>query len=143
MLYRSSCLTIFYFFHIKRERSQVEDSSKNNYFIFIIKSAIRYLQRKPITASDIALKGDSHYNKDIMLIPILVILLTTAYCGSSPIRLITCGGTIDRAYTDQNGNYMFNESFIPIMCKQSRSEENITIQHLMAKDSLYMTDADR
>lgn len=29
------------------------------------------------------------------------------------------------------------------MLKQSRCEDGITIQHLMAKDSLYMTDADR
>jgi hypothetical protein len=60
-----------------------------------------------------------------MLIPFLLVL-----------SLITCGGTIDRAFTDDDHNYQFNSSYIPQMLNQSRCEQDIRIKDLMAKDSL-------
>lgn len=79
-----------------------------------------------------------------MLIPFFFVLIFTISCSNNdPIRLITCGGTIDMAGQNPDGIYTFNESFVPKMLKQGRCQANYTIQNLFAKDSLLMNDEDR
>ena len=60
-----------------------------------------------------------------------------------PIKLLITGGTIDAEEIDKNGEYIFKETHIPQLLKQSRNKSNLEIEILFMKDSALMTDEDR
>lgn len=59
------------------------------------------------------------------------------------IELITTGGTIDKIYQPTTGEIVFDKSFLPEMLARGNSLADIQINHLMAIDSLDMTETDR
>jgi len=60
------------------------------------------------------------------------------------IYIITVGGTIEKVYSEQTGNVQNLDSKIDRYFKMLRlPDSQIEITHLMNKDSLEMTDADR
>lgn len=59
------------------------------------------------------------------------------------IRLLITGGTIDKSYNMNNGQLHFVDSHIPAMLGEGRCRADLTMQTLMLKDSLDMTDRDR
>lgn len=62
----------------------------------------------------------------------------------SAIRMLICGGTIDKHYNEKTGQLEFDETYLHLMLKEARCTiPPIAIQTLMLKDSLEMSDADR
>ena len=59
------------------------------------------------------------------------------------IKLLITGGTIDKSYNMNNGELHFVDSHIPSMLSEARCRAALTIETLMLKDSLEMTDQDR
>lgn len=59
------------------------------------------------------------------------------------ISLLITGGTIDKHYNPLNGELIFVDSHIPALLAQGRCELDLTIETVLAKDSLEMDDADR
>ncbi len=61
-----------------------------------------------------------------------------------PIYVITTGGTIEKVYSEQTGNVQNLDSKIDRYFRMLRlPDAEIAVTHLMNKDSLEMTDADR
>lgn len=58
-------------------------------------------------------------------------------------KLLLTGGTIDKNYNEFNGEFNFIETHVPELLALGRSRADISIQQLMMKDSLDMTDEDR
>ncbi len=58
-------------------------------------------------------------------------------------KLMLTGGTIDKNYNEFNGELNFIETHIPELLAIGRSHADITVQQLMMKDSLDMTNEDR
>lgn len=59
-------------------------------------------------------------------------------------RLITTGGTIDKAYLPPTGEMTFADTNIPDMLKQARIDDSeLVVEPLMQIDSLDMTNFDR
>lgn len=59
------------------------------------------------------------------------------------IRLFITGGTIDKSYNMQNGELHFVDSHIPSMLTEGRCHADYSLDKIMLKDSLDMTDSDR
>lgn len=59
------------------------------------------------------------------------------------IQIIACGGTIDKVYFDASSNYEVGEPQIATIFRQAGVSFEYSIQPLMRKDSLDMTDDDR
>ena len=59
------------------------------------------------------------------------------------IRLIIAGGTIDKQFNQVTGDLAFGDTHLSEMLKQARFEGELTIEHILMKDSLDMTAADR
>ena len=59
------------------------------------------------------------------------------------IRLIIAGGTIDKQFNQVTGDLAFGDTHLSEMLKQARFEDELTIEHILMKDSLDMTAADR
>ena len=59
------------------------------------------------------------------------------------IKLMLTGGTIDKNYNEFNGEFNFIETHMPELLAVGRDRADITVQQLMMKDSLDMTDEDR
>lgn len=59
------------------------------------------------------------------------------------IRLIIAGGTIDKVYNELTGDLAFGDTHLTQMLKQARYEDQMTIEHILMKDSLDMTQEDR
>ena len=60
------------------------------------------------------------------------------------IHLLSTGGTIEKIYSEQSGQVQNRESKIDHYVRQLRLPDSIIeVRHLMNKDSLEMTDADR
>lgn len=59
------------------------------------------------------------------------------------IALLVTGGTIDKQYNPLNGDLVFSESAMREMLKQGRATVSASVDTLMMKDSLQMTDEDR
>lgn len=60
-----------------------------------------------------------------------------------PIQLFITGGTIDASQIRKGDRYVFSQSHIPNMLKQSRCTAQIKTKILMMKDSIYLTGEDR
>lgn len=60
-----------------------------------------------------------------------------------PLHLILTGGTIDKFYNELRGELAFSESHIHDMLSQARVTEGTSVNPLMMKDSLDMTEEDR
>jgi len=58
-------------------------------------------------------------------------------------KLLLTGGTIDKNYNEFNGEFNFIETHMPELLAKGRSRADVSVQQLMMKDSLDMTDADR
>lgn len=59
------------------------------------------------------------------------------------IRLLVTGGTFDKRYDELNGTLAFGESHVQHVLERGRCRLDLTIEVLMLKDSLELTDADR
>ena len=59
------------------------------------------------------------------------------------VKLMLTGGTIDKNYNEFNGELNFIETHMPELLAVGRDRADITVQQLMMKDSLDMTDEDR
>ena len=59
------------------------------------------------------------------------------------IRLIIAGGTIDKQFNQVTGDLAFGDTHLNEMIKQARYEGDLTIEHILMKDSLDMTQDDR
>lgn len=57
--------------------------------------------------------------------------------------VVTTGGTIDKRYDPRTGSMAFGESYVPEILERARVLGDISIKHLMAVDSLDMTDSQR
>ncbi len=58
-------------------------------------------------------------------------------------KLLLTGGTIDKNYNEFNGELNFIETHMPELLAIGRDRADISVQQLMMKDSLDMTDEDR
>lgn len=61
----------------------------------------------------------------------------------TPIRVLVTGGTFDKRYDELHGTLAFSESHVREVLDRGRCNLPLTIQVLMLKDSLDLTDADR
>ncbi len=59
------------------------------------------------------------------------------------LLILATGGTLDKDYNELNGSLSFKKTHIPEMLSLGRCRIPFTLQTLMMKDSLDMTDADR
>lgn len=59
------------------------------------------------------------------------------------LRIITTGGTFDKFYDAIKGELTFRESHLPRILQQSRCYLPITLETVLAVDSLHMTDEQR
>jgi L-asparaginase len=60
-----------------------------------------------------------------------------------PIRIFVTGGTFDKEYNELTGQLFFRDTHLPEMLSRSRTSLDISVETLMMKDSLLMTDDDR
>ncbi len=60
-----------------------------------------------------------------------------------PIRILVTGGTFDKEYNELNGTLFFKHTYVEHMLERGRCKLDLTVEVLMMKDSLEMTDADR
>ncbi len=59
------------------------------------------------------------------------------------IRIIITGGTLDKRYNETDGQLLFTQTSLPAMLKQARCTVPVSLEQLMLKDSLDMSDDDR
>ncbi len=59
------------------------------------------------------------------------------------IRILVTGGTFDKEYNELNGTLSFHDTYVEQMLERGRCRLDVTVEVLMMKDSLEMTDADR
>jgi len=59
------------------------------------------------------------------------------------IRILVTGGTFDKEYNELNGTLSFHQTYVEQMLERGRCRLDVTVEVLMMKDSLEMTDADR
>jgi L-asparaginase len=59
------------------------------------------------------------------------------------IHVITTGGTIDKVYFDAKSEFQVGSSMIAELLKEAHVTAEITVEPVLAKDSLDLTDADR
>lgn len=59
------------------------------------------------------------------------------------LRLIIAGGTIDKQFNQVTGDLAFGDTHLNEMLQQARFEGELTIEHILMKDSLDMTQEDR
>lgn len=62
---------------------------------------------------------------------------------SRKVLVITTGGTIDKVYFDAKSDYEVGESVVGDLLNQAHVHLDYDLLHLMRKDSLEITDADR
>jgi len=60
-----------------------------------------------------------------------------------PIRILVTGGTFDKEYNELIGTLSFKHTYVEHMLERGRCKLDVTVEVLMMKDSLEMTDADR
>lgn len=60
-----------------------------------------------------------------------------------PIRILVTGGTFDKEYNELNGTLSFKHTYVEHMLERGRCKLDVTVEVLMMKDSLEMSDADR
>jgi L-asparaginase len=62
---------------------------------------------------------------------------------TSPIHVLTTGGTIDKLYFDALSEYQIGESILGRLLETARVRLPVEIEEVLRKDSLDLTDADR
>lgn len=60
-----------------------------------------------------------------------------------PIRILVTGGTFDKEYNELNGTLSFTHTYVEHMLERGRCKLDVTVDVLMMKDSLELTDTDR
>lgn len=63
--------------------------------------------------------------------------------ADEPIRILTTGGTIDKIYFDAVSDYQIGDPQIREVLREAGVTAQYTVQSLLRKDSLELTDADR
>lgn len=61
----------------------------------------------------------------------------------SAVKFLITGGTIDKVYDEINGTLIFDQTHMPALLEQARSNVDLTSEVVMLKDSLDMNNADR
>lgn len=59
------------------------------------------------------------------------------------IRILTTGGTFDKVYFDAKSEFQIGDSEIPEMLREANVTAEVTVESVLRKDSLDMTDEDR
>lgn len=59
------------------------------------------------------------------------------------IRILTCGGTIDKVYFDAKSTFQVGEPQVAQLLNEARVTFDFEVETVFQKDSLEMTDADR
>ena len=59
------------------------------------------------------------------------------------VKIFGCGGTVDKCYNELKGELYFKGPHLRSMLEQSRFYSSCSVEYLMMKDSLDMTDQDR
>lgn len=59
------------------------------------------------------------------------------------VRVFTAGGTIDKQYFDDKGDYEIGQPLIADILREAAVTVPFAVEELMRKDSLHMDDADR
>ena len=59
------------------------------------------------------------------------------------LQIYITGGTFDKVYNPISEKLEFTETHIPEILRSGRNAYNVSLETLMLKDSLYMTDEDR
>jgi L-asparaginase len=59
------------------------------------------------------------------------------------IRILVTGGTFDKEYNELSGTLFFKHTYVEHMLQRGRCALDVTVEVLMMKDSLELTDADR
>ena len=59
------------------------------------------------------------------------------------IRILVTGGTFDKEYNELNGTLSFKRTYVEHMLERGRCKLDATVEVLMMKDSLELTDVDR
>jgi L-asparaginase len=59
------------------------------------------------------------------------------------IHVITTGGTIDKVYFDDQSEFQVGSPMIADLLREAHVTAQVTIEPVLAKDSLHLTDADR
>ena len=59
------------------------------------------------------------------------------------IRILVTGGTFDKEYNELSGTLFFKDTYVEHMLERGRCKLAVTVDVLMMKDSLEMTEADR
>lgn len=59
------------------------------------------------------------------------------------IRILVTGGTFDKEYNELSGTLSFKHTYVEHMLERGRCRLDATVEVLMMKDSLELTDADR
>ena len=77
------------------------------------------------------------------VITFLVRDMASAPTPDNKILILTTGGTIDKVYFDAKSDYEVGESVVEDLLRQAHVHLDYEMLHLMRKDSLEITDADR
>ena len=59
------------------------------------------------------------------------------------VLVLTTGGTIDKIYFDAKSEFEVGKSMVGELLRQAHVDVDVTVQEVLRKDSLDMTDADR
>ncbi|SKA62896.1 asparaginase domain-containing protein [Desulfobaculum bizertense] len=59
------------------------------------------------------------------------------------IRILVTGGTLDKEYNQLDGELVFTKTHITDILRQAKCTAQVSIETVMLKDSLHMSDADR
>jgi L-asparaginase len=62
---------------------------------------------------------------------------------ADPIRVLVTGGTFDKEYDELSGRLYFKETHLPEMLRLARCRIAVSVETVLMKDSLDLTDADR
>ena len=60
-----------------------------------------------------------------------------------PVKIFCTGGTIDKVYFDALSDYRIGAPVVPDVLKEARAKFPYTVESILKKDSLEMTDEDR
>lgn len=59
------------------------------------------------------------------------------------VKIFCTGGTIDKVYFDALSDYRIGEPVVPDVLEEARAQFSYTVESILKKDSLEMTDEDR
>lgn len=59
------------------------------------------------------------------------------------IKIFTTGGTFDKIYYDAKSEFHFGDSMVPVLLEEANATFDFSLESIMQKDSLEMTETDR